>query len=120
MKRVLIAVASLTAFSCLAAEPPAKPAAAVSTELPKATAYTCALPPHTAPFTFWDTCQNVTLNGCTLAASCKTANGAWRNATFDMNQFPNCYDAWIDGRNLANLDGKLCCGYAGTPTICGT
>ncbi|TLY50115.1 MAG: hypothetical protein E6K53_11650 [Gammaproteobacteria bacterium] len=120
MKRLMIVVLSIAAFSCFAAEPPAKPAGAATSAPPKPTADACKLPPKTTVFTFWQSCKNVTLNGCTLQASCQTASQTWRNTTFDMSQFPNCYDAPIDGRNLSNNNGTLCCGYAGTPQICGT
>src|ERR1051325_4230255 len=35
----------------------------------------CTLPPKTTQFSFWQTCQNVNLNSCTLTASCQMANG---------------------------------------------
>jgi hypothetical protein len=37
-----------------------------------------------------------------------------------MGTFGKCYSDFFAGRNLVNLDGRLCCGYAGTPLICGT
>ena len=120
MKRLLIVALSLAACSCFAAGPPVKPAEAAKSAPPKPTADACALPPRTTQFSFWQSCQNVTLNGCTLQASCQMANQTWRNATFDMSQFPNCYSDFFGGRNLYNNNGTLCCGYAGTPVICGT
>ncbi|SDY90189.1 CVNH domain-containing protein [Lysobacter sp. yr284] len=105
-----------------AAPPAAKPAAdkALDAALPKAAASACALPPKVDPFTFWDSCKDVRMNGCTLEANCRKADGSWRNATFDMNKFPQCYSDFFGGRNLVNRNGTLCCGYAGTPQICGT
>ncbi|GAB3092838.1 hypothetical protein [Lysobacter terrae] len=123
MKRLtLIVASSLVAFAttAFAAQAGQKAAAQKPSLLPKAAASACQLPPKTTQFSFWQTCQNVQMNGCTLQASCRTMDGTWRNATFDMNVFPQCYSDFFGGRNMVNNNGKLCCGYAGTPVICGT
>ncbi|WP_257385794.1 CVNH domain-containing protein [Tahibacter caeni] len=80
----------------------------------------CSLPPHTTTFSFWNSCSNVVLEGCTLKADCREANGKTRATTFDMSKFDQCYSDFFAGRNLVNNNGKLCCGYAGTKMICGT
>jgi len=80
----------------------------------------CALPPKTTQFSFWSSCSGVQLDGCTLKAECRMRNGQQRAATFDMSKFPQCYSDFFGGRNLVNDNGRLCCGYAGTPVICGT
>jgi hypothetical protein len=75
----------------------------------------CTLPPQTQPFTFWQTCTNVTLNSCTINASCKMATGQSRAATFDTNLVPQCPSAALAGKNLYNNNGTMCCGWAGMP-----
>ena len=80
----------------------------------------CSLPPHTTAYTFWDSCSNVVLDGCTLKADCREANGKTRATTFDLSKFNQCHSDIFGGRNLVNDNGKLCCGYAGTKMICGT
>ncbi|WP_313917675.1 hypothetical protein [Tahibacter sp.] len=80
----------------------------------------CSLPPHTTTFSFWNSCSNVVLDGCTLKADCREANGKTRATTFDMSKFDQCHSDFFGGRNLVNDNGKLCCGYAGTKIICGT
>ncbi|HEY1139717.1 MAG TPA: hypothetical protein VGE88_05875 [Lysobacter sp.] len=123
MKRLtLIVASSLFAVATIApvAQAQQKSAPGKPSLLPKAAASACQLPPKTTQFSFWQTCQNVQLNGCTLQASCRMMDGASRNATFDMSVFPQCYSDFFGGRNLVNNNGKLCCGYAGTPVICGT
>lgn len=105
-----------------AAPPAAKPAAdkAAGSAFPQTAASACSLPPKRDPFTFWDSCNNVRMNGCTLEASCRKRDGNYRNTSFDMNKFGQCYSDFFGGRNLVNQNGTLCCGYAGTPQICGT
>lgn len=124
MTRNLTPVLSLlfatAAFAATAAEPPSKAPAHAATAFPKAAASACALPPKTTQFSFWSSCKDVAMNGCTLDANCRKADGQWRKATFDMSQFPQCYSDFFGGRNLVNSNGTLCCGYAGTPQICGT
>jgi hypothetical protein len=88
--------------------------------LPTAASDGCSLPPHTSAFTFWDSCSNVKLEGCTLMADCRERNGKTRATSFDMSKFDQCHSDIFGGRNLVNDNGKLCCGYAGTKTICGT
>lgn len=80
----------------------------------------CSMPPHTTTFSFWDSCTNVSLDGCTLKADCREVNGKMRATTFDMSKFDQCYSDIFAGRNLVNDNGRLCCGYSGTKTICGT
>src|SRR5262245_57191492 len=79
----------------------------------------CTLPPKHTQYSFWQTCTNVSLNSCTLQASCQMANGQSRNATFDTNQVPQCPSDWFYGTNLYNNNGYMCCGYAGEKNICG-
>lgn len=79
----------------------------------------CTLPPKTDPWTFWKTCKEVKLNGCVIQASCLKKDQSWRNTSFDTNLIPKCYTTFMDPANLTNEDGKLCCGYAGRPSICG-
>jgi hypothetical protein len=80
----------------------------------------CTLPPQAYPFTFWQTCSGVTLNGCTINATCQTANGQSRAASFDTNLAPQCPSAPWYGQNLVNSNGQLCCGWAGMGNpICG-
>jgi hypothetical protein len=79
----------------------------------------CTLPPNNTQFSFWQTCSNVTLNSCTINASCKMANGQSRAATFDTNMVPQCPSDPIFGKTLANTNGYMCCGYAGGPPMCG-
>lgn len=57
------------------------------------------------------------LDGCTLKADCREANGKMRATTFDMSKFDQCHSDIFAGRNFVNDNGKLCCGYSGT--ICG-
>jgi hypothetical protein len=88
--------------------------------LPTQAAGSCSLPPHTTTFSFWNSCNNVVLDGCTLKADCQEANGKFRATTFDMSKFDQCHSDFFAGRNLVNDNGRLCCGYAGTKKICGT
>lgn len=88
--------------------------------LPTKSVEGCSLPPRTTTFSFWNTCSNVVLEGCTLKADCREANGRMRATTFDLSKFDQCHSDFFAGRNLVNDNGKLCCGYAGTKIICGT
>jgi hypothetical protein len=123
MNRLSLILASLLLIAAgiaAAAEPPSKAPAKLTDAFPQVTATTCALPPKTTQYSFWQSCNDVSMNGCTLQASCRMANGNWRKATFDMSKFGQCYSDPFGGRNLVNSNGTLCCGYAGTPQICGT
>lgn len=120
MKRlILFAAITMITFSAVA-QKPAAPGQPTTGLVPKAAASACALPPRTTPFTFWQSCDNVRMNGCTLEARCQQKNRNVHDATFDMTIFPSCYSDPLGGRNMYNADGKLCCGYAGKPIICGT
>lgn len=118
MKTLLLSVllAGLCVGSAIAEEKGGDEMPPLSTK----SADACSLPPHTTTFSFWNSCSNVTLDGCTLKADCREANGKMRATTFDMSKFGQCYSDIFAGRNLVNENGRLCCGYAGTKKICGT
>lgn len=85
----------------------------------QSTEESCQLPPKGPYFTFWKTCTNVKMDGCTLHATCEVGNSSnKREATFDMSKFNQCPENW-GNRNLTNNFGKLCCNWAGQKAMCG-
>lgn len=97
MQRLILFAASLmTAFPAVA-QGPAQPGQAHTQWAPRTAAHACTFPPRNGPFAFWETCNNVRLNGCTLEASCRQKNRNVRYATLDTAGLANCHPAQRGG-----------------------
>lgn len=112
----------LTVASSLANEE--SEAAAVKT---KSDVSACKIPKQDLNYiTFQKTCKNIHLKGCIVDAECQKRDGSWRETDgFDVRWLnkgnsPQCHQNLLTPPNMVNEDGKICCGYAGTPQLCGS
>lgn len=80
----------------------------------------CTLPDwNGGSVNYYKTCTDIEVKDCTIHASCKRIDGSYRNATFSLGVFYNkCPTSW-GSRALSNIDGRLCCNWAGQPSMCG-